>query len=91
MHHFKTPVILKYNGLVTWYAPATVKTSCRVDAKNYPFDQQNCSLVLGSWTYNGLEIDIYPSAGSADTSMFQERGDFDLISVKSRRKVNNFA
>ena len=92
MYHFKTRVLLHYNGRINWFAPTIVKTSCHVDAKHYPFDRQNCSLVFGSWTYNGLEIDIYPKevGGFADTTLYQERGDFDLLAVKSKRNVKKY-
>ena len=90
MHHFKTRVLLHYNGRINWFAPTIIKTTCHVDAKHYPFDRQNCSLVFGSWTYDGLEIDIYPKEGFADTALYLERGDFDLIGVKSKRNVKKY-
>ncbi|KAJ3587742.1 hypothetical protein NHX12_011339 [Muraenolepis orangiensis] len=48
-----TNVVLRYNGEITWDAPAITKSSCVVDVSYFPFDSQECNLTFGSWTYNG--------------------------------------
>ncbi|XP_033126739.1 neuronal acetylcholine receptor subunit alpha-3-like [Anneissia japonica] len=49
------------NGTVRWLVPSVYKSACRVDVRFYPFDEQKCQLKFGSWTYNGLAIDLLPS------------------------------
>lgn len=51
-----TNVRLRYNGEITWDAPAITKSSCVVDVSYFPFDSQNCNLTFGSWTYNGNQV-----------------------------------
>lgn len=45
-------------GEMSWTAPAILKSSCLIKIEDYPFDSQNCKLKLGSWTYNGWEINV---------------------------------
>lgn len=51
-----TNVKLRYNGEITWDAPAITKSSCVVDVSYFPFDSQECNLTFGSWTYNGNQV-----------------------------------
>lgn len=51
-----TNVRLRYNGEITWDAPAITKSSCVVDVSYFPFDSQECNLTFGSWTYNGNQV-----------------------------------
>uniref|UniRef100_H0VC51 Neuronal acetylcholine receptor subunit alpha-9 n=1 Tax=Cavia porcellus TaxID=10141 RepID=H0VC51_CAVPO len=51
-----TNVVLRYDGLITWDAPAITKSSCVVDVTYFPFDNQQCNLTFGSWTYNGNQV-----------------------------------
>ncbi|KAK6184449.1 hypothetical protein SNE40_001895 [Patella caerulea] len=36
------------NGRVTWLPSAVVETACRVDVSFFPFDEQNCSVIIRS-------------------------------------------
>ncbi|XP_043369870.1 neuronal acetylcholine receptor subunit alpha-9 isoform X4 [Dermochelys coriacea] len=53
-----TNVVLRYDGKITWDAPAITKSSCVVDVSYFPFDDQQCNLTFGSWTYNGNQANI---------------------------------
>ena len=46
------------NGSVIWVPPTEFQTFCDLNLKYWPFDSHDCHLILGSWTYNGNEIDI---------------------------------
>ncbi|XP_045391196.1 neuronal acetylcholine receptor subunit beta-3 [Lemur catta] len=51
-----TKVVVKSNGTVIWTPPASYKSSCTMDVTFFPFDQQNCSMKFGSWTYDGTMV-----------------------------------
>ncbi|XP_071516648.1 acetylcholine receptor subunit alpha-L1 [Panulirus ornatus] len=53
-----TKAVLHHNGLVTWSPPAIFKSSCVIDVRYFPFDQQSCFMKFGSWTYDGYQIDL---------------------------------
>ena len=37
-------------------SPGIFKSSCQIDITWFPFDDQDCSLKFGSWTYNGFNV-----------------------------------
>jgi nicotinic acetylcholine receptor len=55
-----TKAVLKYTGEVLWTPPAIYKSYCEINVLYFPFDEQNCYMMFGSWTYNGLQVlDFY--------------------------------
>ncbi|CAB0039798.1 unnamed protein product [Trichogramma brassicae] len=53
-----TKAILHHTGRVVWTPPAIFKSSCEIDVRYFPFDQQTCFMKFGSWTYDGFQIDL---------------------------------
>lgn len=51
-----TKAILHYTGKVVWTPPAIFKSSCEIDVRYFPFDQQTCFMKFGSWTYDGDQV-----------------------------------
>ena len=55
-----TKATVYYNGKVKWEPPASFKSSCDINVKYFPFDEQYCKLKFGSWTYDKTEVSLYP-------------------------------
>ncbi|KOB76074.1 Nicotinic acetylcholine receptor alpha-2 subunit [Operophtera brumata] len=53
-----TKAVLHHTGKVMWTPPAIFKSSCEIDVRYFPFDQQTCFLKFGSWSYDGDQIDL---------------------------------
>ena len=54
-----TKATLYSTGLVKWEPPAIFKSSCDIDVRYFPFDEQTCWLKFGSWTFDGFQVYIY--------------------------------
>lgn len=74
-----TNVRLRYNGEITWDAPAITKSSCVVDVSYFPFDSQECNLTFGSWTYNGNQVCSRATAITCCFVMLHETTSFQSI------------
>jgi len=69
---YKPNVVVFNTGLVLWIPPAIYKTdspggstdwsvaiyksSCTIDVTYFPFDEQECKMKFGSWTFNGDQV-----------------------------------
>ncbi|ELV10431.1 neuronal acetylcholine receptor subunit alpha-9 [Tupaia chinensis] len=85
-----TNVVLRYDGLITWDAPAITKSSCVVDVTYFPFDHQQCNLTFGSWTYNGNQVDIFNALDSGDLSDFIEDVEWEVHGMPAAKNVISY-
>eukprot|EP00095_Tigriopus_kingsejongensis_P010104 maker-scaffold152_size304267-snap-gene-0.14 protein:Tk10104 transcript:maker-scaffold152_size304267-snap-gene-0.14-mRNA-1 annotation:"neurotransmitter gated ion channel" len=53
-----TDVIAYASGVCYWIPPVTFHTTCEFDYHYWPWDEQECTIVLGSWTKTGDELDV---------------------------------
>ena len=53
-----TKASLKYTGEVVWKPPAIYRSSCKINVEWFPFDEQNCDMKFGSWTYDGEAVSV---------------------------------
>ncbi|XP_023306849.2 neuronal acetylcholine receptor subunit alpha-5-like [Lucilia cuprina] len=51
-------VTVKNDGVVFWSDSIDVNVFCTADMKNWPHDKHECNIILGSWTFDGFEVDI---------------------------------
>ncbi|NP_001079601.1 acetylcholine receptor subunit alpha-1-A precursor [Xenopus laevis] len=72
----ETKVLLDYTGKIIWLPPAIFKSYCEMIVTYFPFDLQNCSMKLGTWTYDGTLVVINPENDRPDLSNFMESGEW---------------
>nr|XP_015213546.1 PREDICTED: neuronal acetylcholine receptor subunit alpha-2 isoform X1 [Lepisosteus oculatus]XP_015213552.1 PREDICTED: neuronal acetylcholine receptor subunit alpha-2 isoform X1 [Lepisosteus oculatus]XP_015213559.1 PREDICTED: neuronal acetylcholine receptor subunit alpha-2 isoform X1 [Lepisosteus oculatus] len=76
-----TKAHLFYNGMVQWVPPAIYKSSCSIDVTFFPFDQQNCKMKFGSWTYDKAKIDLERIENTVDLKDYWESGEWAIINA----------
>ncbi|KFV75372.1 Neuronal acetylcholine receptor subunit alpha-2, partial [Struthio camelus australis] len=69
------------NGRVKWVPPAIYKSSCSIDVTFFPFDQQNCKMKFGSWTYDKAKIDLENMDHHVDLKDYWESGEWAIINA----------
>ncbi|KAI1722507.1 neurotransmitter-gated ion-channel ligand binding domain-containing protein [Ditylenchus destructor] len=80
---YHSNVVVDYQGNVIWVPPAIYKSSCRIDVEFFPFDEQVCALIFGSWTYNPNEVKLkwYNNKKSVELEDYSPSGIWDVIDV----------
>ena len=51
-------VVVSHTGAIIWMPQAILRSSCGFDTKFFPFDTQKCYLQFGSWTHDGVKLDL---------------------------------
>lgn len=81
----QTKIKVDHSGTNRWLAPSIIKSSCKINVRYFPFDEQVCELKFGSWTYDARRLDIVAEGPSADTKTTQVNGEWDLVDFPCQR------
>lgn len=86
---FDTKVIISKDGTVTWLSPNLIKSACKINVRYFPWDTQTCKLKFGSWTFDGLKLDLdfYGDTPGADLTSFTLNGEWILLSADAKKNV----
>ncbi|XP_048577800.1 neuronal acetylcholine receptor subunit alpha-7 isoform X2 [Nematostella vectensis] len=87
LYGFTAKIKVNYSGTNTWLAPKIFTTSCKINVKYFPFDQQECRLKFGSWTYDANSVDIFPEEDQASIKGYQKNGEWDFIGFPCKRSI----
>ncbi|GAB1597993.1 neuronal acetylcholine receptor subunit alpha-10 isoform X2 [Argonauta hians] len=74
-------VIVTSEGNVTWLSMVIFKSSCRIDVRYFPFDEQNCSMQFASWTYDGFQLQLRMNSEEGDISNYIRNSEWVLIKL----------
>ena len=92
--------VVHHDGLVKWKPPAVYKSSCEIDLEWFPFDVQHCRMKFGSWTYDGIHIDLRHKNQSdqssliplgIDLSEFYLSAEWDVMAVPAEHRQKIYA
>ncbi|RUS81596.1 hypothetical protein EGW08_010648, partial [Elysia chlorotica] len=75
------------DGTVFWPPIVRFQSTCKIDITFFPFDDQLCKMKLGSWAYDGFQVDVYNRTVPVDLSNYVSNGEWQLMSVKAQRNV----
>ena len=53
---FPTNVVVSHDGSCSYIPPGIFKSTCKIDITWFPFDDQDCDMKFGSWTYDGYKV-----------------------------------
>ncbi|XP_031337627.1 neuronal acetylcholine receptor subunit alpha-7 isoform X2 [Photinus pyralis] len=77
---YPTNVVVRNNGSCLYVPPGIFKSTCKIDITWFPFDDQRCEMKFGSWTYDGLQLDLQlQDDAGGDISSFITNGEWDLL------------
>ncbi|TRY98691.1 hypothetical protein DNTS_004805 [Danionella cerebrum] len=78
------------NGRIKWKPPAIYKSSCSIDVTFFPFDQQNCKMKFGSWTYDRAKIDLVSMASDVDQMDYWESGEWVIVHAVGKYNIKKY-
>ncbi|XP_071487203.1 neuronal acetylcholine receptor subunit alpha-6-like [Diadema antillarum] len=71
----KTFILVSSDGLMDWYFPAVMTTSCPIDITYFPYDQQVCSMTISPWTLTSKMVNFRLSTeADAEVDLFRRNG-----------------
>ncbi|XP_077008974.1 neuronal acetylcholine receptor subunit alpha-2 isoform X2 [Tamandua tetradactyla] len=76
-----TKAHLFFTGAVHWAPPAIYRSSCSIDVTFFPFDQQNCKMKFGSWSYDKAKIDLEQMEQMVDLKDYWESGEWAIVNA----------
>ncbi|VDM46450.1 unnamed protein product [Toxocara canis] len=71
--------------------PALYRSTCRMDIRFFPYDQQKCTLVISSWTSSKRHIDYEAEFESVNLDNFIANEEWTLVSFNLHRIEKKFA
>lgn len=87
-HYGNTHCLVENNGDVIWAPPTHFQSFCTLDMRLWPFDTQVCTLVIGSWTHNGEQIDLQINGNGVVLDISVENHQWEVLSaVVTRNEV----
>jgi len=92
---FPCKALIYPNGYVLWVPCSIFQSSCSIDVLYFPFDEQTCEMIFGSWTYNSKQVSLYWYDAAtfgcegkdhcfSDTSDYVRSGAWDIIAAPAR-------
>ncbi|XP_031564357.1 acetylcholine receptor subunit alpha-1-B-like [Actinia tenebrosa] len=85
LEYSKVRALVKHDGNVTWLVATMIKSSCNIDVKHFPFDEQLCKLTFGSWSHDVTKLNIQSLQSTVGTSRYLTNGEWTLKSTRAER------
>ncbi|XP_069138036.1 neuronal acetylcholine receptor subunit alpha-10-like [Argopecten irradians] len=79
--------MVSHTGNVFWPPIVKFRSSCQMDITYFPFDDQICKMKMGSWAYDGYQVDVLNRSSNVDLSNYVENGEWELINTSAVRNV----
>nr|XP_022332567.1 neuronal acetylcholine receptor subunit alpha-10-like [Crassostrea virginica] len=75
------------DGTVYYNFPSVLESICTVDVERFPYDEQTCKMLFGSWAYHGNDMDLQYKKPEGDLSSAVTNVEWTYISLKAERHV----
>lgn len=90
-HYGNSNCLAHDDGTILWVPPSILHVFCELDFRKWPFDTQVCSMKIGSWTYNGLQIDLKYGAHDPEFENLLPNAEWKFVKLERQRNVVHYA
>jgi hypothetical protein len=75
------------NGTASWSPSITYRSTCEIDMRRFPFDEQTCELRFGSWSYDvtRLQLAFIDDINDFDRSNYVENSEWQVVKTSAER------
>ncbi|CAF2799300.1 unnamed protein product [Rotaria sp. Silwood2] len=91
LSQISTNIMVSSDGTVTWLSTGIFQSSCSINTRHFPFDEQNCTLKFASWTYDSARIDLTEKSNIGDLSNFMANSEWEIIRVHVKKNVVKYS
>ncbi|CAI4230657.1 unnamed protein product [Auanema sp. JU1783] len=70
--------------------PAIYKLSCHMNVQWFPYDSQNCSFIISSWTRDKATIDYWPMRPGVNLQNMARNDEWEVVSFDFHRIEQNY-
>ncbi|XP_065051212.1 neuronal acetylcholine receptor subunit alpha-5-like [Rhopilema esculentum] len=94
---YSAPVVVLSNGSIVWTNAVTLKASCDIAIKQFPFDTQECPMTFGSWSYSASRLRIgfisrpQSKADLSQSNGYVTNGVWELIDANSTLSTRRYS
>ena len=64
---------------INWIPPAIYQSSCTIDVRYFPFDEQSCQMRFGSWTFDAQQVRLKREKPMVNLQDYLPSGTWDVI------------
>lgn len=84
------PVLVNHDGHAFWFPPTHIVVRCDMDLSEWPRDEHECVVRIGSWAHHGEQIDIQiqgDQLAGVMTDTLEANSRWKLINAKANRTL----
>ncbi|XP_072048934.1 acetylcholine receptor subunit alpha-like [Amphiura filiformis] len=86
VQNFDTDVQVFSDGRMNRAPNVEITLICKMDFKFFPFDEQVCELLFGSWHYTGDVLNLTQSTDVVDLLYYKQSGSFEITDSSAVRR-----
>ncbi|XP_037024418.1 acetylcholine receptor subunit alpha-like 2 [Bradysia coprophila] len=77
--------IVQSSGDILWVPPTHYQSFCQLDLRLWPFDTQECTILMGSWTHHGEQIDLQINDKGVELDLSTENNQWEVTKASATR------
>lgn len=79
---------MRHDGHVHWEPGGVFTTTCDIDIRYFPFDDQSCPILVGAWAYYSARMNITNASHEIQTHNFRLNGEWDIYRTRAQWMEN---
>ena len=61
-----------------WEPGGVFATTCDIDITYFPFDEQDCPIEIGAWSYKSSRMNLTNTTSTMETQEYKVNGEWDI-------------